>query len=109
MSISTCPIAVVNAPLQRVWELLSEPKNYDLWWDAQTQSIIPEGRARAGQKIHAKTTEFGKAWDVTAIVDGVDETRHHIDLTTRLPFGITGHNHITCTALADRTTQVSFG
>lgn len=109
MTVSVCPIATVNASVEHVWEFLSKPANYDLWWDARTQSIIPEGNAQAGQVIHATTHEFGRAWDVTAIVDALDESQHRIDLTTKLPFGITGYNHITCTALADGTTQVTFG
>jgi ligand-binding SRPBCC domain-containing protein len=109
MSINVCPIAVVHAPLDHVWEFLSEPKNFALWWDAQTQGIIPDGRAQAGQKILAKTVEMGKSWDLTVTVNDVDESKHHIDLTTALPFGITVYNHITCTALKDGNTQVSFG
>ena len=109
MSVNVCPVAIVNASLEHVWELLSEPNNFALWWDAQTQSIVPEGRAQAGQKIHAKTTEFGRQWDLTVIVNGVDESKHQIHLTTRLPFGITVYNHITCISFNKRITQVSFG
>jgi ligand-binding SRPBCC domain-containing protein len=105
MSVSVCPIAVVNASPERVWEFLSKPSNYALWWDAQTQAIIPEGRAHAGQKIYAKTNGL----NVLVIVNGIDESKRHIDLTTQLPFGITVFNHITCVALPDSTTQVSFG
>ena len=105
MTISTCTIATINAPIERVWELLSEPANYDLWWDAQTRSIVPEGRAQAGQKIFAKTGGL----NMLAIVNGVDESKYQIHLTTKLPFGITGFNHFTCTALPNSTTQVSLG
>jgi len=105
MSVSTCPIAVINAPIERVWELLAEPANYDLWWDAKTQSILPEGRAQAGQRVHARAGGFS----IFLTVDGVDESKHKIDFTTGFPFGITGFNHLTCTALPDSTTQVSFG
>lgn len=109
MSINVCPITTVDSSLDHVWEFLSEPKNYALWWDAQTQSIIPEGRAHTGQKIYAKTTEFGKAWDVTVTVNAIDESKHQMDLTTQLPFGITVYNHIACISLQNGTTQVSFG
>lgn len=34
MSMSVCPIAVVAAPIERVWALLANPSSYDLWWDA---------------------------------------------------------------------------
>ncbi len=44
---------IIHAPVEKVWPFLSEPANYALWWDAQTVSIVPEGRAQPGQKIHA--------------------------------------------------------
>ncbi len=50
MTVSTCPIATVNAPIERVWKLLAEPANYDLWWDAKTRSIAPEGTRTGGTK-----------------------------------------------------------
>ncbi len=109
MTISTCPIAVVNASVERVWTFLSEPANYALWWDAHTRAIVPEGRAHAGQKIYAQTFALGKQWDVKVIVQGLDESKHQIHLTTYLPFGITGYHHITCTTITNTTTQVSFG
>jgi uncharacterized protein YndB with AHSA1/START domain len=109
MSVSVCPIAVVNAPINHVWEFLSEPKNFALWWEAQTQRIVPEGRAHTGQKIHAKLVGFGKSRDMTVTVNAADESKHQIDLTTQLPFGITVYSHITCTPVQGGTTQVSFG
>jgi len=105
MSVSVCPMAVVEAPLERVWSLLSEPANYDLWWDAKTQSIVPQGHAQAGQRVHAKAGGFS----IFISVDGVDESKHKIDFISRFPLGITGFNHVTCTALPDSTTRVSFG
>jgi hypothetical protein len=56
MSVSVCPIAIINAPIERVWTFLSEPANYALWRDAQTRSIVPDGRAQSGQKIHAESS-----------------------------------------------------
>jgi len=43
------------------------------------------------------------------MVEGVDESKHKIDFTTTFPFGITGRNHLACTALPNSTTHVSFG
>jgi hypothetical protein len=84
---------------------LAEPVNYALWWDAQTRSIVPEGRAQAGQKIHAKASGL----DVNVVVNSVDECKRQIHLTTMLPFGITVFNHITCAPLETGTCQVTFG
>src|SRR5579884_3102400 len=95
MSMRTCPMAVIDAPIERVWALLAEPANYDLWWNAHTRFIIPEGRAQVGQRVHAKAGGF----NILLTVDAVNESKHEIDFTTKFPFGITGFNHLSCTAL----------
>ena len=103
MAISTCPIAVVQAPADRVWNLLSEPANYDQWWEVQTRSITPAGSAQPGQRI---TAALGF---VNITVEHADHAQRVIELKTRLPFGITVHNHITCVPLDATTCRVSFG
>jgi uncharacterized protein YndB with AHSA1/START domain len=105
MSLSVCPLAVVNASIEKVWTLLAQPTNYASWWDAQTCSIVPEGPAHAGQRIHAKTSGL----NVNVIVNSIEETKRQIHLTTTIPFGITVYNHITCTPLPNGSCQVSFG
>ena len=85
MSFSACPIATVEAPVERVWSLLADPAHYARWWDAsgvetqdetqdfagETQDfasvqhlITPEGPAQPGQKIYARTRGLGRvrAW-----------------------------------------------
>jgi len=109
VAFSTCPIAVVHAPAERVWDLLSEPANYAQWWEAQTRGITPAGSAQLGQRIDAQTTAIGRQWNVNITVEHIDHARRVIDLTTRLPFGITVHNHITCVPLDATTCRVSFG
>lgn len=70
MSVSTCPVATIHAPAERVWHLLSQPHNYALWYDAQTLSITPEGPAKPGQQIRAQTSEFGGRWPRGPAHDG---------------------------------------
>ena len=105
MSVSVCPIDIINAPVEKVWSFLSEPANYALWWAAKTRSIVPEGRAQSGQKIHAKAGGL----DLTVVVNSSDDSKRQLHLTTMLPFGITVDSHITCTPLENGTCQVSFG
>jgi hypothetical protein len=109
MSVSVCPIAVVAAPIERVWALLANLSSYDVWWDAQTDVIIPEGPAQPGQTAYAHTYALGLRRNVTTVVQQVDATRHRIQLTTTLPFGIVGHNTLVCTAVDDASTRVQFG
>jgi hypothetical protein len=109
MTVNVCPIASINAPVEQVWLFLSEPANYALWWDAKTRSILPVGHAQAGQKIYAQTKALGKRWDVNILVNWVDDSKRQIELTTALPFGITVHNHISCTSVDNANSRVSFG
>ena len=109
MSISMCLVATIEAPAHQVWHLLSEPASYALWWDARTQSIRPQGPAQPRQQIFAQSEALGKRWEVQITVEAVDEERQQLQLTTRLPLGITVHTHITCTPLDTRRCQVVFG
>ncbi len=109
MSLNVCPVAVVHAPVERVWSFLSVPANFALWWEAQTQTITPEGPARPGQIIHAKLIGYGGQRDMYVRVEGVEEEKRLLHLKTSLPFGITVYNHITCTAMDRSSCQVSFG
>jgi hypothetical protein len=109
MTVSVCPIAVVQAPAERVWALLSEPASYAIWWDAETVTIVPAGPARPGQQITATSKALARQWPVSITVEAVNTARHAIDLTTRLPFGITVRNHITVMPLEGAASRVSFG
>ena len=109
MTFSTCPIATVEAPVERVWSLLANPASYARWWDAETCSITPEGPARPGQKIYAQARALRRLWAVRIEVGQVDAAKHRLELTTLLPLGITVRNHISCTPLDGATCRVTFG
>jgi hypothetical protein len=104
MSVRVCPIAIINAPIEKVWPFLSELANYTSWLDLQMCSIVPASRAGAGQTICGKN----RGMNVSVTVDRIDESKRQIHLTTMIPFGITVHNHITGTPLEDGNCQVSF-
>jgi polyketide cyclase/dehydrase/lipid transport protein len=110
MSFSTCPVATVNAPVDQVWRLLADPGQYDSWWEVRTRSIVPEGPAQPGQQIVAQTSALGRHWDVVHLtVQAIEPEKRQLDLLTRLPFGISLRNHITCQPLDSKHTRVSFG
>lgn len=54
--------------------------------------------------------DLGKQWPVAHLtVQAVSPEKWQLDLLTRLPLGISLHNHITCVPLDDHHTRVSFG
>jgi hypothetical protein len=109
MSFSTCPIDTVDAPVERVWQLLADPSAYALWWNARTCSILPPGPAQPGQLILADTIPLIRGWQIRITVQAVTPEKHVLDLLTLLPLGITVSNHITCTPLDEQHTRLSFG
>jgi hypothetical protein len=109
MGFTICPMAVVAAPVESVWELLSEPTLYDEWWDARTEHIVPEGKASPGQVIYAKTSALGRKWDVTLRVEMVNPEKSQIQLHITLPLGIVNNATITCTAIDATSCRVQYG
>jgi len=109
MSFTVCPAAVVAAPVENVWELLSEPTLYDEWWDAHTERIVPEGKASPGQTLYAKTSALGRKWGVTLRVETVNPEKHQVQLHIVLPLGTVNHATITSTAIDATSSRVQFG
>ena len=109
MGFTVCPTAIVAAPVECVWDLLSEPTLYDAWWDARTERIVPEGKATPGQVLYAKTAAFGRKWDVTLGVESVNPDKHQIQMQITLPLGVVNHATITATAIDSESCRLQFG
>ncbi len=108
MGLSVCPIAVVSAPVEGVWELLTEPTLRDEWWDARTERVVPEGKASPGQVIYLKTFPLIKKWDATLTIEMVDPEKHRIQWVLR-GLGVTNHQTTTCTAIDAVSCRVLYG
>lgn len=109
MPISTCPIATVQAPVERVWAILSAPEAYSAWWDARTERVVPPGPLVPGQKVYATAGALGLRLRVTTHVEAINPANHMLELHTAFPLGIRVANHITCRALDATSCRVSFG
>ena len=109
MALTVCPAAFVAAPVESVWELLSEPTLYDEWWDACAERIVPEGKASPGQVVYAKTSGLGREWDVALRIEMVNPEKHQIQMDVTLPLGTVNHTTITCTPIDPASCRVQFG
>src|SRR5512139_149755 len=108
MGLTVCPAAVVAAPIESVWELLSEPALRDEWWDARTERVVPEGKASPGQVIYLKTLPIGRLLETTLSIERVDPEKHQIQWVLRGP-AIINHQTTTCTAIDAVSCLVQFG
>jgi len=102
-----CPIALVNAPIDIVWQFLAGPAEYAAWTDAEFIRAEPSAAAVEGQKIFFRTRAVGRWWPVVMELGTVDAPRV-LELRVLLPLGIVNSEHITVLPLSGRETRVSF-
>jgi uncharacterized protein YndB with AHSA1/START domain len=108
-TLSVCPSAIVEAPVDRVWDLVTRPEGFDLWTDARLVSADPDGRASAGQELHLVTRALGWSFAVGISVRDVDPERHRVGLLVALPFGVVNDQVMTLTEAGEGRTLVRFG
>jgi uncharacterized protein YndB with AHSA1/START domain len=100
-----CPSDVVDAPADRVWQLLATPVELARWSET-TVVDGPDRELRAGDRLvlgagpgHAMRVIF-RVQDVVA--------PQHLALHIRLPLGVTNHEVIRIAPLGARACRVSF-
>jgi len=109
VGLSVCPSAVVAAPVDRVWDLLTRPEGFDKWADATLVSAEPDGAAQPGQKVHLVTGALGLKFAVTIDVLDIDRENHRLHFLVHLPFGVVNDETVTMAGAGEGNTLVRFG
>ena len=106
--IQTCPTDLVYATVDRVWELLTVPRELEQWsaakvieaparpLDTGDRLILAVGRTGLGQKIRMSFQ----------VVEA--KPPQELRLEIRLPFGITNHEVIRITPVGSRECRVTY-
>lgn len=112
MSYASCPTAVVNAPADLVWALLIQPAGWGDVFDVQITAVDPPGPAATGQRIAGETGPklFARLVALTLMfqIVEVDAEHHRMVIDVRLPFGISVHEDLRCTAIDARRCRVYY-
>jgi hypothetical protein len=58
MALIVCPTTVVNAAIERVWAMLTDPDSYQRWADAELVRASPQGPVREAQVLDLRTREL---------------------------------------------------
>ncbi len=109
MSLNICPAATVAAPIEYVWELISNLARYGEWADARIERVIPEGPATSGQVLYASSKALDKTWPVTLTITAVDTDRHRMQMDVSLPLGLLLHQTTICMPIDAQSCHVQYG
>jgi len=109
MALTVCPAATVAAPVEVVWEILTQPAYYSAWADAQLQRIEPEGPAIVGQTIHFTSKALGIKWPLAFTVEKVNPQKHQLGLHAIFPLGIQIRPHISCAPVDTTSSYLRYG
>src|SRR6266536_1085205 len=108
MTVTACPAAIIDAPIERVWSLLVDPRAWSDWSGVRFEGAEPDGPIHVGQRWRFSATAFGKRWPVVnATVTGVapePPERRNLDVDVATPLGIVNHEHVTVNSVDDGQT-----
>jgi hypothetical protein len=108
--LTTCPTTTTSAPRDRVWQLLTEPRRYPEWADAELVSAEPADRIEPGARVLLRTRALARSFDVVFDVHSVDPAGGTVVMDVHLPFGIVNHETITVRDLSEgQMRRISFG
>ncbi len=109
MGLTVCPVAIVAAPVEVVWENLVQWERYPEWADVHAERIEPEGSATIGQIVYFAGKALGRSWRFIFKVEEINPEKHQIGLHVFFPFGLQEKPYITCTPIDATTCRVQYG
>lgn len=104
----SCPTALVNAPIDIVWRLLTEPTGWTEFFDIRVTRIDPPGPAVVGQRIYGDSGPRFMHLVVTLEYTKIDVGRRTIGVNVQLPLGVTVCEDLSCSAVSDSQCQVNY-
>ena len=97
-----CPTEVIHVPVQHVWHLLTDPREFGKWSGANLDEG-PERPLRAGDRFI-----LGKRGMRVSIQVLDANPLQHLNLCVHLPFGIVNDEQVQLTVLSTTSCRVTF-
>jgi hypothetical protein len=105
---TSCPTALVNAPIGRVWRLLTEPAGWGAFFDMRLIRIDPPGTAATGQLIQGESGPRLLHLRVTIEFTEINLAERKLGMHVRLPLGITVRENLSCSAVSETQCRVNY-
>jgi hypothetical protein len=108
MRYASCPTAIIEVPVDRVWTLLTAPAGWGDVFDMRLIRVDPPGPAAVGQVIRGETGLEILHLRLAFRMLAVDEAQHCLRMSVDLPFGLVVDEEIRCTPLDRRRCRVAY-
>ena len=102
----SCPAGLVKAPIDIVWNLLTDPAGWTAFFDIRVTRIVPPGPAVVGQRIWGESGPLRLV--VTLEYTEIDAARRTLGMNIQLPLGITVRENLSCSAVDDTQCRVNY-
>jgi hypothetical protein len=103
-----CPTAIVEAPINLVWNLLLNTAEWGKFYDVRVLSVEPPGPARAGQRLIGNPGPRFLPLRLVFDFIEVDAVNHKLGIDGRLPFGIRVRENMTITPIDSTRCRVNY-
>lgn len=103
-----CPVAIVAAPVEVVWELLLNTADWGTFYDLTVLSVEPPGVARPGQRLIGNPGPSFLPLRLVFDFIEVDPLNHRLRFDGRLPLGITVREDMTVTPIDAARCRVNY-
>ncbi len=97
-----CPTAVILAPVERVWRLVTEPRELAHWSGTRLVEA-PTRLIRAGDQLVFRAGVFLITFDVVDL-----DAPRQLTLDIALPFGVKNREQIQITPIDPRSCRTTF-
>lgn len=105
---TACPTAIVNAPVELVWSLLTHPQGWGDFYNLRILSVNPAGPAVVGQTISAEPGPRFIHLKICIRFTQIDPTNYRLVFDAFFPFGISVHEDLTCVPLNPDQCRVNY-
>ena len=106
---ASCPTAIVKAPIEVVWQLLTEPSRWDGFFDVRRVTATPPGTASVGQVVRAESGPRFLRLKLSFQFLEIEESRHRLLIDVNLPLGIAMREDLICIPLGKDQCRVNYG
>jgi hypothetical protein len=105
---ASCPTEVVNAPIEVVWNLLTNPAGWGGFFDLRVVGVEPAGQAQVGQRVRGETWSRSLHLKVGFKFTEIDAERHRLVFDVELPFGIRVREEIDYASVSAVSCRVNY-